>query len=213
MPWGLEVQVGDPFSNRIVFHQLVEDDASAVEHVDGSAAPIVHELRVDGAPDHAFRVLTERIGAWWDPVHAPPGLRDVVIEPGVGGACTMLLHDGTIDRWGTVTAWEPGSRYAQTFLLGGDANHPTEVDVSFVADGGATRVRFAHGGWTAANVAGRPSVRRLARGPRALRQGLPARLTRLTRRLVRAQLLARMSVSGRNRVPRRNLTAVVLARS
>lgn len=150
MPWGLEVQVGDPFANRIVFHQLVED-AGEVDH-----APIVHELRVDGAPDHAFRVLTERIGDWWDPVYAPPGVRDVAIEPGVGSACTMLLDDGTAHRWGTVTAWDPGSRYAQTFSLGGDASHPTEVDVAFEADGAGTRVRFAHGGWTAANAAGRP---------------------------------------------------------
>lgn len=150
-PWGLEVQVGDPFANRLVFHQLV--DAVELDGT-GAAAPIEHELRVDGTPEHAFAVLTERIGSWWDPAHAPHGLSGVEIEPRVGGACTMLLDDGA-HRWGTVTAWQPGTRFAQTFWLGGDAAHPTELDVRFEADGAATVVRFVHGGWTAANVSGR----------------------------------------------------------
>lgn len=155
MPWGLEVQVGDPFANRLVFHQLVEG-GDEVDHDEAASGPIEHDLRVEGSPAHAFDVLTARIGTWWDPVYAPPGLRDVVIEPRVGGGCTMLLDGGGSYRWGTVTAWEPGSRYAQTFSLGGDANHPTEVDIAFEPDGDGTLVRFRHGGWTAANVAGRP---------------------------------------------------------
>jgi catechol 2,3-dioxygenase-like lactoylglutathione lyase family enzyme len=118
MPWGLEVQVGDPFANRIVFHQLVEDP-------EGAAAPIVHELCVDGSPEHALRVLTERVGDWWDPAHALPGVRDLAIEPGVGGACTMLLQD--------------------------DAGRRTEVEVSLAPDGDGTRLRFSHAGGTAAD--------------------------------------------------------------
>ena len=76
--------------------------------------------RRGGRPDRARvrrRVLARarvrasspwRSASWWHPAYSPPGRADVVIEPGVGGACTMLLADGSAYRWGTVTAWEPG---------------------------------------------------------------------------------------------------------
>lgn len=55
--------------------------------------------------------------------------------------------------WGAVVVWEPGRRLVHTFTLAHDPRHPSEVAVEFVAgaEGGRT-VRFAHGGWTDANV-------------------------------------------------------------
>ena len=158
MPWGLEVAVLDPFANRIVFHQLVEESV-ATEGGGTAAGPIEHEFGVACPPGPAFAVFTGRISEWWHPAYAPPGLGGVEIEPAVGGACVMRVADGSAYRWGTVTAWEPGdtaAHYGMDFTLAQDPDHPSRIDVWFDADGnGGSRLRFSHGGWTPGNVAGR----------------------------------------------------------
>ena len=156
MPWGLEVAVLDPFANRIVFHQLLEEAGNdrPTEGGGTAAGPIEHEYVVACSPEHAFAVFTVSIGEWWHPAYAPPGLTGVEIEPGIGGACVMRIADGSSYRWGTVTAWEPG-HFGMDFTLAQDPDHPSRIDVWFDAEGDGTRVRFSHGGWTAGNVAGR----------------------------------------------------------
>jgi catechol 2,3-dioxygenase-like lactoylglutathione lyase family enzyme len=154
LPWGREVTVLDPFANRIVFHQPAEDDAEHPEGGGEAAGPIEHAYDVACSPEHAFGVFTAEIGTWWPDGYSPPGKQDVLIEPGIGGACTMLLADGSAYRWGTVTAWQPG-HFGMDFTLAQDPDHPSRIDVRFDADGAGTRVRFSHGGWTAGNVAGR----------------------------------------------------------
>ncbi len=151
-PWGLEVAVIDPFANRLVFHQLTDDEPT--EGGGTAAGPIEHEHLVGCSPEHAFHVFTREIGAWWHPAYAPPGLTGVDIEPVLGGACTMRVADGSAYRWGTVTAWEPG-HFGMDFTLAQDADHPSRLDVWFESVGERTRIRFSHGGWTPGNVAGR----------------------------------------------------------
>ena len=51
-----EVTVLDPFANRIVFHQLVED-AEPTEGGGTAAGPIEHEYVVACSPEHAFARL------------------------------------------------------------------------------------------------------------------------------------------------------------
>ena len=94
LPWGREVTVLDPFANRIVFHQPAEDDAEHPEGGGEAAGPIEHAYDVACSPEHAFGVFTAEIGTWWPDGYSPPGKQDVLIEPGIGGACTMLLADG-----------------------------------------------------------------------------------------------------------------------
>lgn len=53
---------------------------------------------------------------------------------------------------GRVTGWEPGRRYAQTFSLAQDPDHPTTLEVQFGSERDGTRVRVAHGGWDATNA-------------------------------------------------------------
>ena len=153
-PWGLEVAVLDPFANRIVFHQLVEEVPT--EGGGTAAGPIEHEYDVHCSPEHAFAVYTGEIDTWWPDGYSPPGKEHVLIEPGVGSACTMLLADGTAYPWGRVAAWEPPGHFAMDFTLAQDPDHPSRIDVWFTDAGdGTTRLRFSHGGWTAGNVAGR----------------------------------------------------------
>ena len=152
--WGRVLVVVDPFHNRLVFHQPV---AAGVEPGPAQAAgPIEHTYELSCPPGIAFAAFTDRMREWWHPAYAPDGWQAVQVGAEVGGAVTMELEDARMYRWGTVTVWDPPSRYAQTFTLAQDPEHPSMLDVRFAAraDGGCT-VRFAHGGWTAGNLAGR----------------------------------------------------------
>jgi hypothetical protein len=119
-------------------------------------APIELEYRLDCTPEQAFAVYTDRIGDWWDGRYSANGetLEDVRIEPGVGGRIYAVHSDFGRHDWGEVTVWEPGRRLVHSFTLAQDAQHPSEVRLDFEpAPGGATVLRFAHGGWTPENVA------------------------------------------------------------
>jgi hypothetical protein len=139
--------VVDPFRNRLVFH------SHAITGDRPAAGPITHDLRVSCSPTQAFDTFTGRIDVWWPPEgYAPGPIRDVRIEPRVGGAVVQELSSGELYQWGTVLTWEPGRRYRQSFTMAQDPAHPSELDVRFVAEAGGTAVRFAHGGWTAGNL-------------------------------------------------------------
>jgi uncharacterized protein YndB with AHSA1/START domain len=130
---------------------------------DEKTAPIAHEYSLRCGADSAFAVYTERIGEWWDPRYTANAetLRTVTIEPKVGGRVYAVHGDLGEDDWGEVTVWEPGRRLVHTFSLAQDPRHPSEVAVEFVSGGssgsaaGGSTLRFAHGGWTEANVAAR----------------------------------------------------------
>jgi hypothetical protein len=157
--WGRVMVVIDPFHNRIVFHQPVADDVEP--RPSEAAAPIELEYELDCTMEEAFDAFARRIDEWWHAAYAPEGLERVEIEGVVGGRAAMHLADGTTYRWGTVTVWKPPREYAQTFALAQDPEHPSTLAVRIeptMANGrrhSGSRVHFAHGGWTAANVAGR----------------------------------------------------------
>ena len=152
--WGRVLVVVDPFHNRLVFHQPVPD---AVEPRPTEAAgPIEHTYRLACSPDTAFEAFTGRIQEWWHPAYAPDGWRATHIAGHVGGHVTMELQNAVTYEWGTVTVWDPPRHYAQTFTLAQDPEHPSALDAWFdpLPDAGCS-MRFAHGGWTAGNLAGR----------------------------------------------------------
>jgi hypothetical protein len=96
------------------------------------------------APDEAFAVFTGEIGAWYvvDERTVPdfPRTRTVRLEPGVGGRLLALRDDETGTELGRVTAWEPGVQLTFTDREG------TEVQVTFTAHRGGTRVVLEHRG-------------------------------------------------------------------
>lgn len=130
---------------------------------DESTAPITHERVVGCTADQAFAIYTGRIGEWWWPRNTANAetLQAITIEPRVGGRVYATHSDIGEHDWGVVTVWEPGRRLVHTFTLAQDPEHPSEVAVDFVPgdDGAGCTVRFAHGGWTAANLALRPKFR------------------------------------------------------
>ena len=122
-----------------------------------SLAPIQHERLLRCSAQHAFEVYTERIGEWWDPKYSANAetLRGVTIELRVGGRIFATHEDLGEHDWGEVRLWEPGRRLTHTFTLAQDPQEATEVSVEFADDESGCDLRFAHGGWTAANAAER----------------------------------------------------------
>ncbi|HEX6655364.1 MAG TPA: SRPBCC family protein [Candidatus Limnocylindria bacterium] len=101
--------------------------------------------------DEAFRLFTERIGAWWPlSTHSvyEKEASGVTLEPRVGGRMYESASDGRISDWGTVTAWDPFDRVSVTWHPGDDEARATLVDVSFSdAPDGGTLVDLLHTGW------------------------------------------------------------------
>jgi uncharacterized protein YndB with AHSA1/START domain len=107
---------------------------------------ITKEIRVDAAPETAFKVFTERIGEWWP-----------LEQYSVFGGETTVAFEGEriVERlgdqesvWGEVLSFELAARVRFTWHPGrpGD-EEPTEVEVTFAADGEGTLVTLVHGGW------------------------------------------------------------------
>ncbi len=79
------------------------------------ATSVITAIAVEAPVEHAFRVLTEGIGSWWNPDHhiLEAELAEMVFEPHVGGHIIDRGTDGSECRWA------PGARLraAATGLL------------------------------------------------------------------------------------------------
>jgi uncharacterized protein YndB with AHSA1/START domain len=124
-----------------------------------AGSPIAHEYFLGCSPEHAFATYAGRIGEWWDPRYTANAetLEAVVIEPRAGGRVYATHGDIGEHDWGEVTVWEPGHLLVHTFSLAQDPRHPSEVAVAFAPSeaGAGCTMRFAHGGWTEANLSAR----------------------------------------------------------
>jgi uncharacterized protein YndB with AHSA1/START domain len=105
--------------------------------------------------EHAFRVFTEHMSAWWPSDHhinAAP-MAAAILEPRVGGRWYELGTDGSECEWGVVLAWDPPHHVAVSWHLDGDfrydpaVDRSSRVDVRFHAQpDGTTRVELEHSG-------------------------------------------------------------------
>ncbi len=119
-----------------------------------SADPITYAYGLLCDREQAFAAYTGRISEWWDPRYTANAqtLERVTIEGRVGGRVYASHTDIGEHVWGEVRAWEPGRRLVHSFALAQDPRHPSEVTVGLVRRDGGCTLRFAHGGWIAANV-------------------------------------------------------------
>ena len=107
---------------------------------------------VDADRDLAFRVFTERIGAWWPLAeHSVHGADATVafVDAGVGARIVESIDGAEDATWGTVTRWEPGEALAFTWHPGHGYDAASRVLVTFTAVDGGTLVRLEHSGWEA----------------------------------------------------------------
>jgi uncharacterized protein YndB with AHSA1/START domain len=109
------------------------------------------EIYVEAAPETAFRVFTEQIADWW-----PLGKYGLFHED--AESVTFQEHDvwqlverakdGRESVWGEVLEYEFASKLRMTWHPGNDAaSMPTEVEVTFAANGDGTTVVLEHSGW------------------------------------------------------------------
>lgn len=133
--------------------------ASGVAIVERMDQPIVHSVVVDAAPDRAFEIFTKDFGTWWDPrlTAAPHTFSAVQVPQGTGEDVVFEHSDGVRYPIGRVMEWDPGRRFAMSFWLALDRDHPTRLLVEFEPTPAAaqTHVTLTHDGWTADNVAER----------------------------------------------------------
>ena len=112
---------------------------------------IVREtVRVDAPPHAAFELFTAGIGRWW-PLHegfsyGEGRAADIFLEARVGGRFYERFVDGDELQVGQVVACDPPNSIVFTWRAP-DWDGSTEVEVTFTADGGGTRVDLEHRGW------------------------------------------------------------------
>lgn len=141
---GRSITVHDPTGNRIMF---ISSGQSA-HRVSNEIPPIVNEVVMRLRPRAAFDRFTSF--AWWHDYGLAANAYVSIDNDEV------VFHNPDGDNSiGRVLIWEPGARYAQTFTLAQDADHPTTLTATFEAVPDGTRVRVEHGGWTAGNAARR----------------------------------------------------------
>jgi uncharacterized protein YndB with AHSA1/START domain len=121
-----------------------------------TVGPIQRSVTVNRPVEEAFKVFTEGIDSWWplerhsieamdsDGARVPEA---AVLEPREGGRLYERMTTGEEGYWGTITTWEPPHRVVISWKVNPDAPAPTEIDVRFTEEGGATRVDLEHRGW------------------------------------------------------------------
>jgi hypothetical protein len=119
-----------------------------------NAASVRRIVEVAVDPATTFTIFTEHMDDWYvggpHAWHDPDRAVGIHIEPGVGGRWLEVWDAGTGEGYeiGVVRVWEPGARLVVSY------RHPrlpakplTEIEVSFVAVDGGTRVTLEHRGW------------------------------------------------------------------
>ena len=116
--------------------------------------PIQRSVTVNRSVEDAFRVFTEGISSWWPlQTHSIEAMdrggvpTEAVLEPREGGRLYERMSTGEEGYWGTVTTWEPPHRVVIAWKVNPEAAAPTEIDVRFSEEAGATRVDLEHRGW------------------------------------------------------------------
>jgi hypothetical protein len=121
--------------------------------------PLRLSFVVECSAEHAFRVWTARIDAWWPADHTVTGDAEaaVVLEERVGGRIYERGPDGTEHDWGEITVWEPPTRLGYLWHLRRDRSDATDVEIRFIEQAdGTTLVDISHDGWERLGIEGRP---------------------------------------------------------
>ncbi|MEZ5831197.1 MAG: SRPBCC family protein [Dongiaceae bacterium] len=117
-----------------------------------SVPPVDKSLIVPCSPARAFQAFTAEIDQWWPiKTHSvnQAKARRVRIEPAIGGRIVETADDGSECAWGKVLTWSPPGGFSVTWHPGRPETPHTILELSFTAEGDATRVRLVHRGWEA----------------------------------------------------------------
>ncbi|MCW3839060.1 SRPBCC family protein [Micromonospora yasonensis] len=109
-------------------------------------------VHVEASPERAFEVFTAGMDRWWDRSHhvQPGTLKEIGVEPRVGGRLWEENDAGDVCAWGRVLTWDPPRTFAFSWLIGPDWGIPapdapsSRVTVTFSPEGTGTRVDLVH---------------------------------------------------------------------
>jgi uncharacterized protein YndB with AHSA1/START domain len=109
-------------------------------------------IDVAAPPERAFAVFTAGIDTWWERSHHVQSgeLRQIGVDPEVGGRLWEENDAGDICVWGRVLAWDPPRVFAFSWLIGPDFKPPapdasgSRVTVTFTPTPDGTHVELVH---------------------------------------------------------------------
>jgi DNA-binding transcriptional ArsR family regulator/uncharacterized protein YndB with AHSA1/START domain len=129
---------------------LVSGAEALPDNVRPLRPPIRQSTLVRSDAAHTFAVFTGRLAEWWPLVPFSLGgerVREVTLEPRVGGRVYETWDDGTTCDGGEILQWQPPSGLTMTWNATGT---PTCVELRFRASGSRlTEVQLEHRGWDA----------------------------------------------------------------
>jgi uncharacterized protein YndB with AHSA1/START domain len=105
---------------------------------------------VPWAQADAFKRFAMDFATWWPRRSHSIGaerVKDVVLEPRVGGRIFEEHIDGRRFQWGQILEWDPPKRLKFTFHPSRAAETAQDVDVRFVPETGGTRVELVATKW------------------------------------------------------------------
>jgi uncharacterized protein YndB with AHSA1/START domain len=106
---------------------------------------------VEAPVERAFEVFTKQVTAWW-PLQQHGIFQEeaesLELETNAGGRFVERSKAGEEAVWGEVLDCDPPHRIAFTWHPGfEEGTPPTEIVVTFAAEGAGTRVTLVHTGW------------------------------------------------------------------
>jgi len=109
-------------------------------------------VKVSATPERAFEVFTAGIDSWWTRAHHVQSgqLREIGVDPHVGGRMWETNDAGDVCTWGRVLTWDPPRVFAFSWLIGPDWAVPgddavgSRVTVTFTPTDTGTHVELVH---------------------------------------------------------------------
>lgn len=95
-------------------------------------------------PAQAFVLFTERASEWWPAARRHTDDPDSRLEFSREGRFFERTSEGREVDLGRVKEWDPPRRLVMHFFPGTHPEQPTEVTVTFLAEGPGTRLRLEH---------------------------------------------------------------------
>lgn len=105
---------------------------------------ITKSVHLQCSPARAFELFTKFASEWWPEARRHTRDAGSEIRMVASGRFWERAADGHEVELGRVRVWEPEQRLVLDFYPGTDADHPTEVSVTFTLEGAGTRVSVEH---------------------------------------------------------------------
>lgn len=105
---------------------------------------IVKSVILECDPERAFTLFTEQAGLWWPPARRHSKDANSTIRMEATGRFYERSRDGTEVALGVVRQFEPARRLLLDWYPGTGPDFPTQVEITFEAVDGGTKVTVRH---------------------------------------------------------------------